>query len=289
MRTCAGGCARILGHRQGLLTEAPRALRPYLSDHRRPLPGRTPWPWCGRRTVAEVSQVLALCACATRRRGRAARRQHQLLRRRDAGCEWPQLVLALERMQPHPQASMPPTTPSIAEAGCVLARCSRRRPRVERLFPAEPRLGGQLPDRRQSLHQRRRHRVLRYGMMRDLVLGLEVVLADGRVLECARSVCARTTPATTYGTFSSAPKARSGSSLPRASSCFRSSAPRATALVARAPTCARRSTLLARCAPPAATASGPSSSSRDRPGSHRAAHQRRQRSARHAARLVCAV
>ena len=38
--------------------------------------------------------------------------------------------------------------------------------------------------------------VLRYGMMRNLVLGLEVVLADGRVLPMLRSLI-RTILATT--------------------------------------------------------------------------------------------
>ena len=47
---------------------------------------------------------------------------------------------------------------------------------------------------------------LRYGMMRALVLGLEVVMADGRVLD-AEELCTRTIAATISSSFSSAPKA----------------------------------------------------------------------------------
>ncbi|MHB1814085.1 MAG: FAD-binding oxidoreductase [Steroidobacteraceae bacterium] len=70
----------------------------------------------------------------------------------------------------------------VAEAGCVLADVQRTAEEADRLFPLSLgsegtcQIGGNLSTNAGGLH------VLRYGMMRDLVLGLEVALADGRLL-----------------------------------------------------------------------------------------------------------
>ncbi len=70
----------------------------------------------------------------------------------------------------------------VAEAGCVLADVQRAAEQADRFFPLSLgsegtcQIGGNLSTNAGGLH------VLRYGMMRDLVLGLEVALADGRLL-----------------------------------------------------------------------------------------------------------
>ncbi|MBM4267676.1 MAG: FAD-binding oxidoreductase [Deltaproteobacteria bacterium] len=72
------------------------------------------------------------------------------------------------------------------EAGCVLADVQRTAAEADRLFPlslaaeGSCEIGGNLSTNAGGVH------VLRYGSARDLVLGLEVVLPDGRVWDGLR-------------------------------------------------------------------------------------------------------
>ena len=54
--------------------------------------------------------------------------------------------------------------------------------------PDQPRRAGLVHDRRQPLDQCRRRAVLHYGNTRSMVLGLEVVLPDGRVWDGMRAL-----------------------------------------------------------------------------------------------------
>src|SRR5262245_7280503 len=93
-----------------------------------------------------------------------------------------QVVLSLARMR-RIRALDPANFTMTAEAGCVLAEIQSAAASVDRLFPmslgseGSCQLGGNLSTNAGGTA------VLRYGMMRDLVLGLEVVLPDGRVLD----------------------------------------------------------------------------------------------------------
>jgi FAD/FMN-containing dehydrogenase len=177
------GLEHILGA-DGLLTgESPGQsqadLQPYLTDQRRRYHGRA-LAVALPRTVAEVTQLLAFCN--DHRIGVVPQGGNTSY----CGGATPdesgaQIVVSLSRLNRirHIDAL---NYSIVAEAGCILAQVQRAADEAQRLFPlslgseGSCRLGGNLSTNAGGVH------VLRYGMMRDLVLGLEVALADGRLL-----------------------------------------------------------------------------------------------------------
>ena len=171
------GLERILGAGSLLTEEAD--VEPYLSDHRRLHHGRA-LAIALPRSVEQVTEVLAFCnrfrigivpqGGNTSYCGGATPD--------DSGR---QLVVSLSRL--NRIRRLDPLDHSIvAEAGCVLADIQRAADEAQRFFPLSLgsegtcQLGGNLSTNAGGIH------VLRYGMMRELVLGLEVALADGRLL-----------------------------------------------------------------------------------------------------------
>jgi D-lactate dehydrogenase (cytochrome) len=154
-------------------------LEPYLVDHRHLYQGRTP-AVVMPRTVDQVSQVLFFC--------------HEHLigvvphggNTSYCGGATPdesgtQVVLSLRKLN-RIRGIDPLNWSMVAEAGCILADVQRAADEAERFFPlslgseGSCQIGGNLSTNAGGTN------VVRYGMMRDQVLGLEVVLADGRVL-----------------------------------------------------------------------------------------------------------
>ena len=167
----------ILGE-DGVLT-APEEVAPFLVDHRELYRGRA-LAVALPRSTEQVSRVLALCN--ERRIGVVPHGGNTSY----CGGATPdesgrQLVLSLRRL--NRIRSIDPLNYSlVAEAGCILADVQRAADAADRFFPlslgaeGSCQIGGNLSTNAGGTN------VLRYGMMRDLVLGLEVVLADGRVL-----------------------------------------------------------------------------------------------------------
>ena len=97
----------------------------------------------------------------------------------DSGRE---LVLSLRRLN-RIRGVDPENYSLVAEAGCILAQVQAAAEAAGRFFPlsigsqGSCQIGGNLSTNAGGVN------VLRYGMTRDLVLGLEVVLAGGRVLD----------------------------------------------------------------------------------------------------------
>ena len=104
------------------------------------------------------------------------------------------IVVALGRMN-HIRAIDPINFTMTVEAGCILTDLQQAAAEADRLFPlslgaeGSCQIGGNLSTNAGGIA------VLRYGNTRELTLGLEVVLPDGRIWTgCGH--CARTTPVT---------------------------------------------------------------------------------------------
>jgi FAD/FMN-containing dehydrogenase len=167
----------ILGP-DGVITDASD-IEPYLTDHRRLYHGRA-LAVALPRSVEQISRLLA--HCNGQRIGVVPHGGNTSY----CGGATPdesgqQIVLSLKRLNRIRNVDQLNYS-LVAEAGCILAEVQRAADDVERFFPLSLgsegtcQIGGNLSTNAGGTS------VLRYGMMRDLVLGLEVVLADGRVL-----------------------------------------------------------------------------------------------------------
>jgi FAD/FMN-containing dehydrogenase len=161
-----------------IVTDAS-ALAAVNVDHRKLVGGRA-LALALPRNTAEVSQLLALCNAL--RIGvvpQGGNTGYCAAATPDESGK--QLVLSLRRMNAI-RALQPLNNSITVEAGCILAEVQRAAADADRFFPlslgaeGSCHIGGNLSTNAGGVN------VLRYGMMRDLVLGLEVVLPDGRVL-----------------------------------------------------------------------------------------------------------
>jgi len=182
LTAAASGLARRLGDilgADGVLTEAADCA-PFLVDHLGRCRGRA-LAVALPRTVSEVSRLLALCE--TERIGVVPQAGNTSYCGGgipdDSGL---QLVLSLKRLN-HIRALDAGNYSLVAEAGCILSQVQQAAEAAGRFFPlsigsqGSCQIGGNLSTNAGGVN------VLRYGMMRDLVLGLEVALPGGRVLE----------------------------------------------------------------------------------------------------------
>jgi len=173
----------IVGDAQVLT--APEDTRPYFTDWRRQYSAPAE---CVVRpaSTAEVARVVALCA----REGVAVVPQGGNTGL--VGGSVPtgtrrEIVLALGRMNRIRGLDALNDTITV-EAGCVLAAVQRAAEEADRLFPlslaaeGSCQIGGNLSTNAGGVN------VLRYGNAREQVLGLEVVLPDGRVWDGLRAL-----------------------------------------------------------------------------------------------------
>jgi FAD/FMN-containing dehydrogenase len=134
------------------------------------------------RTTAEVSRVLAIChahgAPVTTQGGMTGLVQGAMPQ---AG----EIALSLERMNDIEEVDTGNGTVTV-QAGCVLQRLQERVEAEGFSFPLDLGARGSCTIGGNIATNAGGNRVIRYGMMRDLVLGLEAVTADGTVVDGLR-------------------------------------------------------------------------------------------------------
>jgi FAD/FMN-containing dehydrogenase len=165
--------------------DSPEDLAPYLVDFRGLYRGATPLVLMPRDS-REVCRILEIC-----NRREAAVVPHGG-NTSYCGAATPdesgtQIVLSMRRLNRIRRLDAADYS-MIVESGCTLAEAQAAARTVDRLFPLSlgsegtAQIGGNLSTNAGGTA------VLRYGMMRDLVLGLEVVLADGRIISGLKSL-----------------------------------------------------------------------------------------------------
>ena len=168
----------------GALSE-PNDLKPYLTDSRHLLQGNTPVVLRPSDTQ-QVAEIVKLCASAgisiTIAGGRTGLAGGGVPPADGTG-----IVLSLERMNRIRSIDALDNS-MIVEAGCILANVQAAAEEAGRLFPLSLNaegsctIGGNISTNAGGIQ------VLRYGTMRDLVLGLEVVLPSGEIWNGLRAL-----------------------------------------------------------------------------------------------------
>ena len=159
-------------------SDDPDTLAPHLVEWRSRYQGKTPLLLKPANT-AEVAAIVRVCAEAEV--GIVPQGGNTGL----VGAQIPhasghEILVNLSRMN-RVRAVDPINNTLIAEAGCVLAAVQQAAAEKDRLFPlslaaeGSCQIGGNLSANAGGIH------VLRYGNSRDLVLGLEVVTAEGEI------------------------------------------------------------------------------------------------------------
>ena len=165
--------------------EAPDAVEPYLGDFRGLFRGATRLVVLPRST-AEVAAVLAICnEAAVGVVPHGGNTSYCGGATPDATGR--QIVLALARMNRVREVDAANFSITV-DAGCILADVQRAAAEADRYFPLSLgsegtcQIGGNLSTNAGGLA------ALRYGVARELVLGLEVALPDGRILDGLKSL-----------------------------------------------------------------------------------------------------